>query len=147
RGSTTTPFTSGERWGTKREYTKGRLSSVEGPLGEYDGALFCDSDGVLKVGGQGAVGGADRPAVRLHVDVGRAGVHHRLDRQRHPGLEPGQVALAAEVRDLGVLVHLAPDPVADELADDREAGRLDVLLDRGRDVPQVAAWTGIVDSY
>src|SRR6266568_1254273 len=71
---TTTRFTSEGRWGTNGDCTKllCRPSPYplpqrgEGALGEYDRALFCDSDGVLKVRGQGAVDRADRPAVRLH---------------------------------------------------------------------------------
>src|SRR5438046_1227959 len=133
RGSTTTPFTSEGRWGTNGDCTKEPESAslspsprpsprsregVKCPFGEHDRPLFCDSDGVLKVGGQRSVGGADRPAVGLHVDLVGAGVDHGLDRQRHAGLETRRGAGDAEVGDLGVLVHLAADPVADELADD-----------------------------
>src|SRR5438094_700679 len=142
RGSLTTPFTSGGRGGTNGDCTK----LLEVSLREHDGPLFCDSDGVLKVGGQGAVRGADRPAVRLHEDLVAAGVDHGFDRQGHPRLEPRRGARRPKVRDLRVLVHLAADAMPDELPDDREAGRLDVLLDRGRDVAQVAAWPGLVDA-
>src|SRR5205807_6001105 len=48
RGSLTTPFTSGGRGGTNGDCTK----LLEVSLREHDGPLFCDSDSVLKVGGQ-----------------------------------------------------------------------------------------------
>ena len=41
----------------------------------------------------------------------------------------GKIRGLAEVGDLGVFVHRPADPVADEAADDGEAGLLDRLLD------------------
>ena len=51
----------------------------------------------------------------------------------------------AEVRDLRVLVHLAPDAVADERADDREARRLDARLDGVGDVAEAVAGAALLD--
>ena len=84
----------------------------------------------------------DGPAVVAHADLGAAGVDHRLDRQHHALLQLGALAGLAEVRDLRVLVHLAPDPVADQRADHREVVQLDPGLDRVRDVAEAVARAG-----
>ena len=55
--------------------------------------------------------------------AGAAGGHHRLDREHHALLEPRALAGLAVVRHLRILVHAAPDAVADERAHDRKAAR------------------------
>ena len=42
-------------------------------------------------------------------------------------------------------MHLAPDPVSDERANDRQAGGLDVLLDGVRDVTEPVARDVLID--
>src|SRR3712207_4271629 len=88
-------------------------------------AVLGDGDSVLEVGREGAVGGVDRPAVPL-VEVYRvvAERDHGFYGERHAGqqLDPGP--LLAVVGDLGVLVHLPPHPVRDEVADHPVAPRL-----------------------
>src|SRR3954449_10541772 len=51
----------------------------------------------------------------------------------------------AEVRDLGLLVHGPPHPVADELADDGEPGVLGGALDSRGDVADAVAATRLLD--
>ena len=63
-----------------------------------------------------------------------------------PGWSSGPLPGLAEVRHLRLLVHRAPDPVADERADDREAGGLGRALDGGRDVLDVVAGPGLLDA-
>ena len=65
-----------------------------------------------------------------------AGRYHRLNGYRHAGNEPGvcPFALYAVVRDLGCLMHVASDAVADIVAHNAEAVRLGILLDRRADI-------------
>src|SRR4028118_1307607 len=84
---------------------------------EDPGAVLRHGDRVLEVGREGAVRGVDGPLVPL-VEVYRvvAERDHGLYRERHPRqqLDPGPPLAVG--RDLRVLVHLAPDPVRDEVA-------------------------------
>ena len=57
----------------------------------------------------------------------------------------GPPAGGAVVRDLGILVVGAPDPVPDEGPDDREPGLLDDPLDRGGDVADPVVHLGLLD--
>ena len=81
----------------------------------------------------------DRPAVAADAHRRAAGGGHRLDRQHHPLLQQRPLARLAVVGDLRVLVHAAPDAVADERAHDREPGALGDLLDRVREVAHAVA--------
>src|SRR5215216_5664173 len=86
-------------------------------LGDYPGAFICDGDGVLEVGGEGAVGGVDRPAVPLaQADLVAPLRDHGLYGEGHAGEEARSGAGPAVVGDLGVLVHLAPYSVGDEIS-------------------------------
>src|SRR5215210_7602344 len=86
---------------------------------QHPRAVLGDGDGVLEVGREGAVGGVDRPPVPLaHPDAVVAERDHGLYRKGHPRPQPGPRPGTSVVRDLGVLVHLAPDPVRDEISDD-----------------------------
>src|SRR6185369_2220915 len=67
---------------------------------------------------------------------------HRLDGQAQAGLELATRATGPEVGDLRLLVHLGPDAVADELADDTEVRLCGDGLDGGRDVLDMVAGHG-----
>ena len=95
-----------------------------------------DRDRELEVRGERAVLGVDRPPVVAHPHLVAPGVDHRLDGQHHPLLQRHALAGRAEVGDLRLLVHRAPDPVAHQRAHDREPLGLDVLLDRVGDVAE-----------
>src|SRR5918993_2035168 len=83
-------------------------------LGQHPRALIGYSNGVLEVGGEGAVRGVDGPAVPLaEADVVAAGGDHSLGGESHPREEARPGTWPAVVGDLGVLVHLAPDAVGD----------------------------------
>src|SRR6266699_2281647 len=77
RGSTTTPFTSGGRWGTNDDCTSSSYSRSGWGFGPQQGGLGCenqralvgDRHSVLEVGREAPVDCADRPAVGLHVDL------------------------------------------------------------------------------
>ena len=86
----------------------------------------------IQWGRRAAILGHDRPAVRIaESHLGPSERDHRLDRQRHSGR---QLKIAAAltpiviVRNLGLLVHVAPDAVSDEFAHDAE---VDVGLKQG----------------
>ncbi|MDQ1380339.1 MAG: dihydroorotase, partial [Actinomycetota bacterium] len=65
-------------------------------------AVVGHGDGVLGVGGEGAVGGDDGPVVVEHPHVvAAARDHHRLDREHDAGLEPLALAATAAVRHVG----------------------------------------------
>src|SRR6185312_13737756 len=89
--------------------------------GQDAGPLVGHRDRVLEVRGERIVARVDRPAVVPGVDAGPARGDHRLDGERHPRLEERTATRLAEVRDLRLLVHGPPHPVAHELADDGEA--------------------------
>ena len=73
------------------------------------------------------------------------GGDHRLDRERHPRRELRAAARLAVVRHLRLLVHRAPDAVADQRPDDGEPGRLGRPLDGRRDVADVVAGSRLGD--
>src|SRR4030095_15297795 len=77
--------------------------------GEDLGALGGDGDGVLEVGGAGAVAGDDGPAVVEDPGLGAALVDHGLDGQGEAGLEAEAAAGSAVVGHLGLLVHAGAD--------------------------------------
>src|SRR2546428_5432834 len=98
------------------------------------GFAVCDSEGVLEVGGETAVEGADGPIVGVAFGAPVADVDHGLDRDDHAGPQDGAGVGRAVVRDLRVLVHVAADAVPDVLADDGEALAFDPGLDGGADL-------------
>src|SRR5258705_3404669 len=79
----------------------------------------------------------DGPAVGERAYGSAAGIDHRLDREDHPGLQLEPGARTAVVDDLRLLVELPADPVATELANDREVMPLGEFLDGVADVPKV----------
>src|SRR3990170_3664690 len=88
------------------------------PLGlrKHPRAVLGDGDGVLVVGGQGVVRGVDGPAVPLaDTDVVIPERYHGLYGEGHAGQETWSGVRSPVVGDLGVLVHLAPHTVRDEV--------------------------------
>src|SRR5918998_3509642 len=108
--------------------------------GEHPRAVLGDGDGMLEVGREGAVDGVDGPAVPLaDADVVAPQGDHGLYGEGHPGQEARARAGPAVVGDLGVLVHLAPNPVGDEVPHDPVAPTLGQSLYRVPDVPEPLA--------
>src|SRR5215212_3265273 len=130
---------SSKRAQARAGYSGGRAAAVLVPRRQHARAIGGDGDRELEVGGERAVLREDRPVVVGHPHLVTASCDHRLDRQHHPLLQPRASPGRPVVGDLRILVHLAPDAVPDERADDREALRLDVPLDRVRDVTEAIA--------
>src|SRR5215212_4075741 len=130
-------------------------------LPQYQRAVLRHGHGMLEMGGQGPVDGPRRPAVVVRADVldhpvrprprdARAQLpadlaEHRLDGQHHSLAQFQTAAALPVVVDLRLLVHLPADSMADEVADDVEAARLGVLLNRRTDVAQMPARTHLLD--
>src|SRR5215207_6891302 len=107
--------------------TDERLSLSAGApvLRQHQGAILSNGDGVLEVGGEGAVGRIDGPPVPLaKADIVVAERDHGLYGEGHPREQARTSTRAAVVRDLGVLVHLTPDPVRDQVPYDPVTTRL-----------------------
>ncbi len=85
------------------------------------------------------VGGHDGPAVGERANRRATRVDHRLDREDHPRLQLESGAGPAVMDDLRLFVELPADPVAAELADDREVMAFREFLDRVPDVAEVRA--------
>src|SRR5262245_6502371 len=100
---------------------------------------------VFEVRREAAVTGDRGPAVLADGALGPALVDHRLDREHEALLELRAPGARAVVRDLGLLVELAPDAVTDELADDGVPGPFGHVLDRARDVGHVVAGPDLLD--
>ncbi len=101
---------------------------------------------MLEVGSEGAVGRVDGPAVPLaDADIVAPQGDHGLYGEGHPGEEARARAGSAVVGDLGVLVHLAPDPVGDQVPHDPVASGLGQGLDRVPDVPEPLAGARLLD--
>src|SRR5918993_307588 len=99
---------------------EGRILPLCVPVSrQHPGAVLGDGDGVLEVGREGAVGGVYGPPVPLaEADLVVAERDHGLYGEGHPRPQPRPRPRRAVVRDLGILVHLAPDPVRYEVPDD-----------------------------
>src|SRR5919112_2824040 len=94
-------------------------------LRQHHGAVFGDGDGVLEVGGEGAVSRVDGPSVPLaEADTVVAERDHGLYGEGHPGEQARARIRAAVVRYLGVLMHLAADTVGDQVPYDPVSARL-----------------------
>src|SRR5215204_6179552 len=104
---------------------------------QHQGAVLGDGDGILEVGREGAVDGVDGPPVPLaEADVVVAERDHGLYGEGHPRQQARPRARGAVVGDLGVLVHLAADPVGDQVPDDPVTARLGELLYRVAHITQ-----------
>src|SRR5205823_1680849 len=101
------------------------------------GAVVGDRDRVLEMGRQRAVTGHNGPAIGLDRDVAAAEGQHRLDREADAGRELHALDAGPVVRDLRLLVHLRPDPVADELPDDPVPVWRGDVLDGAGDVAEI----------
>src|SRR5215211_2927137 len=87
------------------------LSARASILRQHQGSVLGNGDGVLEVGGEGAVGGVDGPSVPLaEADGVVAERDHGLYGEGHPGEQARPRTRAAVVRYLGVLMHLAATP-------------------------------------
>src|ERR671910_2103820 len=107
--------------------TDERLSLSAGApvLRQHQGSVLGNGDGVLEVGGEGAVGRVDGPSVPFaEADAVIAERDHRLYGEGHPREQARTRSRAAVVRDLGILMHLAPDPVGNEVPYDPVTARL-----------------------
>src|ERR671910_1359907 len=107
--------------------TDERLSLSAGApvLRQHQGSVLGNGDGVLEVGGEGAVGRVDGPPVPLaEADIVVAERDHGLYGEGHPRKQTWTRTGRAVVRDLGVLVHLPADPVGDEVPYDPVTARL-----------------------
>src|SRR5215210_783535 len=114
-------------------------------LRQDPGAVLGDGDGVLEVGREGAVGRVDRPPVPLaQADVVVAERDHGLDSEGHAWPQTRPRTRVTVVRDLGVLVHLASDPVGDQVPDDPVTTRLGEHLYRLSHVPKPLAGTHLL---
>src|SRR5207244_1563158 len=80
------------------------------------------------------------------ADTGLRGVAPPLDGEGHAGLQRQPARRLAVVQDLGLLVELAADAVAAELAYHREAVLLRVRLDDGADVAEARAGPHLPDA-
>ena len=105
-----------------------------------------DEDRVLPLRRQRAVFRDDGPAVAHLADLAPAGVDHRLDREHHARHQLVERAGAAVVQHLRLLVELAADAVAAELAHDRKAVALGEGLDRVADVAEAHARPDLDDA-
>src|SRR3954447_17098234 len=143
-------------WAWKSWANKGRAEAEASPRGsswyqnprfrrEDAGPVRRDGHGVLEMGRQRGIGGRDRPLVVVDVDVRGAGGDHRLDRDRHALLQLRAAVGRDEIRHLRILVHRAPDAVADEAADDAEARALRDRLDGLGDVADRVPEAGLLD--
>src|ERR687893_38092 len=108
--------------------------------GEHPRAVLGDGYGVLKVSREGAVGGVDGPVVILvEDDAVVAQRDHGLYGEGHPSEQAGSRVGTAVVGNLGVLVHLASDPVGDEVPHHPVAARLGQRLYRVTHVAEPVA--------
>ena len=82
-------------------------------LGHDLRSVVSDEDGVLELGGEAAVGGADSPVVAaVEFGFGRSEVQHRFDREAHAGVDDDPFgAGGGAMGDAGVLVALLADAV------------------------------------
>lgn len=85
---------------------------------EHYRPLFGDADRVLEVRRERTVGGNNGPSVGLDPRLRATEIEHGLYANCHPRPELHSGPLLAEVRDLGLFVHLSPDAVPDVFAND-----------------------------
>src|SRR5262245_31032501 len=131
RGSTTVPST----WTPSSFATRGR-SPLHGARTRREdlGSRPPHRDGVLEVRAPAPVPRHHRPAVALRVHLGATDVDHGLDGQHLPHGQFETPSRPPVIGDLRVLVQLAADAVADQVAHHAEARGLDVALHRMADV-------------
>jgi len=101
---------------------------------------------MFEVGGRQAVSSDHGPAVGEGLYPVGAEVDHGLDCKGHAGPDCFPGVAAAEVWDLRFLMHRAADPVADQVANDAKAARLNEGLDGVGDVADAIAHLGLADA-
>src|SRR5690606_14173285 len=105
-----------------------------------------DADGVFPLGGEGAVGGDDGPAVVEGAEVAAASVDHGLDGEDHVFAQDGATAAFAEVENCGGFVQSDPAAVAALSAHDGKAVFFGVLLAGPADVADGVAGFDLLDA-
>src|SRR5438477_11686347 len=70
------------------------------------------------MGRRHSISGAGGPAVIEQSDGGSSQINHRLDRERHSGLQPRPSATFSNIWDLGFLVQFSSNPLPDKLTYD-----------------------------
>src|SRR5690606_29559287 len=111
----------------------GRKTATLGPplvqLGQNLHAIRGERDGMLEMGRPTPVGGDHRPPVLQHPDLMGPRVHHGLDGQGQSRPHPHAPPRGPKVGNLGVLMHVPSNAMADELPHHGKSGRLHMLLD------------------
>src|SRR2546422_7470733 len=102
--------------------------------------------GVLPLRRQAVVLGHDGPAVGQLADRRLAGIDHRLDGEGHARFQRQPGRGLAVMQDLRLLMELAADSMAAELAHHRVAVLLGVLLDGGPDIAKAGAGPHLADA-
>ena len=100
---------------------------------------------MLEVRCEFTIPGDDCPAVGEGLDLVRTLSNHRFDRQAQPGPQQDPLAGVAIVGHLGLFVHLLPDAMTDQRANDTVAVRLGVRLYRMTDIGEVVAFLHLRD--
>src|SRR5262249_52039718 len=94
-----------------------------------------------------AVGRHRRPSVVENLKVRGAFIDHRLDRERHPFLQPRIRHSSPEVvGNLGIFMQLAPDPVPGELLHYRVSGVLRHPRAGAADIADAVSEARLLDS-
>src|SRR5438270_2088170 len=99
--------------------------------------------GVLEVRRGAAVRCFRHPLIP-HSHFRASCVHHRLDGDDHALLQPRTASLVTIVRQVGLVVHLRPDPVTHELTHHRETVLLDPALHGVADIAEPVARAHLV---
>ena len=83
---------------------------------------------------EAAVGGDYRPAIaeRFHIVAARG--DHRLNADGHAPAQPHTMSRRTEVRNAGILVHLAPDSMPAKVSHRGKAALLNILLNGMADI-------------
>ena len=86
-----------------------------------------------------------RPTIRQHFGVMTAHVNHRLDGKNIARFDLRPLARLSIIRDLGVLMHLAADPVTNIVSHDRITVAFRQFLNCPTDVSQMLSGTTLFD--
>ena len=136
--ATAIAVTAGVRNAT-RPRTVAQPRGLAGPGAQHDRTVVRDGDRVLEVGAARTVPRPEGPAVGVGVDLVGAEHEPRLDREHQPGTQREAALAPAVVRDVGVAVHDAPDPVPAEVGVHGEPRTVRDVSDRGGDVADLVA--------
>src|SRR5215207_1018266 len=107
------------------ERRSGKSEDVRTALGHHEG--------VLELGGEGAIAGDDGPVVAPELPLDRAEGEHRLDREHHAGFQHRVEVGIVVVGDDEARVEHAADAVPGVVAHDAVAESLRIRLDRAPD--------------